>query len=127
VPSESKRALVIDDNPVDRLVLSGIVKGLGFGTEESEDGQAGLDRIAREPPFDVILVDWNMPRLDGIGFLRGVRASPKGSKVRIIMVTGETELSSLRKALEAGADEYLMKPYNREAIQLKLRMLGLAV
>ena len=76
--------------------------------------------------IQLVLVDWNMPELSGLDFIRAVRARPEFSAVRLMMVTTETEIEQMTRALEAGADEYLMKPFTPESVRDKLRLLGMA-
>ena len=125
MPSNLKRALIIEDNPVDRILMAKILIGLGYSNVEAQDGRQGFDSLTKQGPFTIIMLDWNMPIFDGLEFLKSVSPLMGNNKPKIIMVTGETDLTKIRSALSAGADEYLMKPYSRESVQLKLKMLGL--
>lgn len=125
MPSNLKRALVIEDNAVDRLLMVKILQGLGYATVEAKDGREGIESVSKLGPFQLITVDQNMQSLDGLGFLKSNVALAGNVKPKIVMVSGDTELNKIRSALSAGADEYLMKPYSRESVQLKLKMLGL--
>lgn len=117
-------ALVIDDSRAIRLILARMLRGLGAEVVEAQDGAAALGAIDDGLAPDVILVDWNMPVMTGIEFIETVRQPPRSSTAKIIMVTTETELSQVGRALEAGADEYVMKPFTADAILEKLRLLG---
>src|SRR5262249_15816518 len=111
-----------------RSILGKVLRQLGFEVEEAGNGREGLERLQRivEKP-DLALVDWNMPEMDGMAFVRAGRAAPNYNDVRLMMVTTETELSRVATALEAGADEYVMKPFTPEVLADKLGILGLAV
>lgn len=116
-------ALVIDDSRAMRRVLSKILIELGFSVAEAGNGQEALDRM-NTGPVDLALIDWNMPVMNGYDFLRAVRAQPGWSNVRLMMVTTETGIEEMTKALAAGADEYVMKPFTRNDLVSKLGLLG---
>jgi two-component system chemotaxis response regulator CheY len=119
------RALVIDDSRATRSILGRMLRQIGFETTEAGNGREALDRLAgMEAPPDLALVDWNMPEMSGFEFVQAVRANPAYVGVRLVMVTTETELAQVATALEAGADEYIMKPFTREVIVEKLDLLG---
>lgn len=118
------RALVIDDSRPIRRIESEILKELGFLTTEATNGREGLERLESGPLPDVVLVDWNMPEMDGLTFIKTVRADPRYTGLVILMVTTETETDQMLRALSAGADEYLMKPFQKDALVDKLRLLG---
>jgi two-component system chemotaxis response regulator CheY len=120
-------ALVIDDSRAIRLILGRMLRELGFEVDEATNGREGLERLAVGQPPDLMLVDWNMPEMSGIDFVTAVRQPPYSSTARLMMVTTETEVPQMVRALEAGADEYVMKPFTREAIVEKLQLLGLEV
>ncbi len=120
----------MDDSPGVRTLLRRILEELGFEVTEAGDGREGLELLRKEPgarPFDLAMADWRMPALDGPSFVRAVRAEPALSGVRVVMVSGESRLERIAAALEAGADEYVMKPFTREAVAEKLALLGLAL
>jgi two-component system chemotaxis response regulator CheY len=118
------RALIVDDSRFVRGYLRGLLEGKGIECEEAGDGQAGLDRISAGAPFDLALVDWNMPIMNGLEMLKSLRE--KGySDIKVVMVTTEAENDFIIRALDAGADEYLMKPFDDEALDEKLSMVGL--
>lgn len=117
------RCLVIDDSRVIRKVSRHILEDIGLTVDEVEDGQAGLDYCDNAMP-DVILLDWNMPVLTGIEFLRELRRREGGDVPKVVFCTTENDEQHIREAIEAGADEYVMKPFDLETIQLKLRLIG---
>ncbi len=120
------RALVIDDSRATRSILGRMLRDLGFEVAEAGDGREALEKLRAASPPDLALVDWNMPVMNGYEFVRAVRADPAFAGVRLLMVTTETELSQVAAALEAGADEYVMKPFTRDVIVGKLDLLGIA-
>lgn len=121
----SGRALIVDDSRAMRAILRGVLKSCGFDTLEAADGKAALATLEGAGPVDLACVDWNMPEMNGFEFVQAVRADPAYAKVRLLMVTSESEVSRIQSALEAGADEFLMKPFVREAMLEKLALLGL--
>jgi two-component system chemotaxis response regulator CheY len=119
------KALVVDDSRAMRLILSKALTGWGFDVAQAPDGKQALETMDREGgSIQLVLVDWNMPELSGLEFVQRVRARPVFKDVRLVMVTTETEMEQMARALEAGADEYVMKPFTKEAVQDKLRLLG---
>ena len=121
-----KQALVVDDSRTVRALMSRLLERLGFDVQQAPDGAAALAHLAANGSVDVAMVDWNMPTLDGLGFLREARSTNAYRDMRVVMVTTETEIDRMVEALDAGADEYLMKPFTAEALQDKLALLGLA-
>lgn len=119
------RALVIDDSRAMRSIIGRILTGLGFQFVEAENGRHGLDRYEADGPFDMAFVDWNMPEMNGLEFIRAVRADRKDRRLPIVMVTTEAETDRMMLALAAGASEYVMKPFTRDIILGKLELLGL--
>jgi two-component system chemotaxis response regulator CheY len=119
------QALVIDDSRAMRMVLARMLTNLGFEVDQAADGRLGLDRLAAGPVPDVIMVDWHMPEMEGIEFVEHARSPEYAYPGRIIMVTTETEAGQVARALDLGADEYLMKPFTEDAIADKLALLGL--
>lgn len=118
------RALIVDDSGFVRIFLRGLLETKGIECAEAGDGEAGLQLLQAGPSFDVALVDWNMPILNGLEMLKKLRA--RGFMgIKVMMVTTEAENEFIARALEAGADEYLMKPFDDEALNEKLTMLGL--
>jgi len=118
------RALIVDDSRFVRGYLRGLLEEKGIECEEAADGQAGIDRLNDGLCFDLALVDWNMPVMDGLEMLKLMRAQGFDS-TKVLMVTTEAENDFILRALDAGADEYLMKPFDDEALSEKLAMLGL--
>ncbi len=120
------KALVVDDSRAMRAMLKKMVLDLGYDVIEAEDGQDALDRLGeQEDEVGFALVDWNMPVMDGLTFIRSVRDERRWDRLRLMMVTSETNPRHVYEALKAGADEYAMKPVTREVIQEKLSMLGI--
>jgi len=118
------RALIVDDSRFVRSYLRGLLEEKDIACEEAADGRAGLEILATAGPFDLVLVDWNMPVMGGLEMLRQLRAGDNGDP-KVLMVTTEAENEFIVRALEAGADEYLMKPFDDEALNQKLALLGL--
>ena len=119
------RALVVDDAKVVRHILSELVKGYGFETFDAEDGADALKVLENIGTVDLMLVDWNMPNMNGLEFVKEVRKNDAHAAAKIMMVTTESEMDNVIQALEAGADEYVMKPFTKESINEKLALLGL--
>ncbi len=119
------KALVVDDSRAMRMILNRLLKGLGFEVVEAENGAVALEATRTKGPFEIALVDWNMPVMNGLEFVEAIRGDHAYDAMRIMMVTTETEPTQLALALEAGASEYLMKPFNSEAVAEKLQILGL--
>jgi two-component system chemotaxis response regulator CheY len=119
------RALVVDDSRVMRLIIGKIVKENGFEVIEAGNGQEALDQLrAADSQITLALVDWNMPVMDGLSFVQAARADGAFSALRLIMVTTESGSEQVARAIEAGADEYLMKPFTKESLRDKLAMIG---
>jgi two-component system chemotaxis response regulator CheY len=118
------RALIVDDSRFVRSYLRGMLEEHGILCEEAADGRAGLERLRGENHFDLALVDWNMPVMNGLEMLQQLRAEGYND-LKVMMVTTEAENDYIVRALDAGADEYLMKPFDDEALNEKLAMLGL--
>lgn len=118
-------ALVVDDSRAMRMILSRIMRELGFETYEAEHGEEALECLKQVGAVDVALVDWNMPVMNGLEFVVAVRSNPQYADTRIVMVTSETDLGNMTEALAAGADEYAMKPFDRTMIMDKLELVGL--
>ncbi len=120
------RALVVDDSRATRTILKQILKEIGFEVSEAGHGREALERLKEIGAPDLALVDWNMPEMDGFEFVRAVRADHAYDSMRLMMVTTETEMEQVAKALEAGANEYVMKPFTKDVILEKLDLLGIA-
>jgi two-component system, chemotaxis family, chemotaxis protein CheY len=120
------RVLIIDDSAAMRRMLTAYVGELKAESVQAGDGQEALEVLEAQGPFDVALVDWDMPRLNGIQFLLRVRGNSKYRHMKLVMVTAHVNFEDLEQALECGADDYIMKPVTVDMITDKLRMLGLA-
>jgi two-component system chemotaxis response regulator CheY len=118
------RALIVDDSRAMRSILGQMLRSLGFEVIEAGDGAEGLVRLEEAGGADLALVDWNMPVMNGIEFVRAVRRQAAYDPMRMMMVTTETELESIMQALNEGANEYVMKPFTRDIIAQKLEMMG---
>lgn len=118
------RALIVDDSRPTRRIEAGILRELGFETTEAGHGKEALDRLNEAPLPDVVLVDWNMPEMDGLEFIQAIRRDARFAGLLVLMVTTETEPDQMLRALTAGADEYLMKPFLKESLVDKLRLVG---
>ncbi len=118
------RALIVDDSRFVRDFLRGLLEERGIDCEEATDGRAGLERLHDDASFDLALIDWNMPAMNGLEMLKEMRAEGYAG-VKVMMVTTEAENEFIIRALDAGADEYLMKPFDDEALGDKLVMLVL--
>lgn len=118
------RAIVIDDSRAIRSILGGMLKKFGFEVEEAGNGKEALMTLKAASPPDLALLDWNMPEMNGFDLLTRVRANPAFNSMKIVMVTTETEMSQVCRALEAGANEYVMKPFTPDIIREKLQIVG---
>ena len=117
-----KSCLVVDDSKVIRKVARHILETLDYEVTEACDGQEALDACHESIP-DVILLDWNMPVMSGIEFLRAIGASPLARRPKVVFCTTENDIGHIRAALEAGADEYVMKPLDRDTLESKLQIV----
>ena len=116
-------ALVIDDSSAMRRILSRILKGIGFEISEAKDGQEALACLEQLRKPDLVLVDWNMPKMNGLEFVCSVRSNPAYNNIRLMMVTTEITMNQVSKALDAGANEYVMKPFTKDVILEKLKLM----
>lgn len=121
------RLLIIDDSRAARAILKSICKRFATELLEAADGKAALELLQRAAPIDLALVDWNMPVMDGLEFVKAVRCDRRFDSMLLMMVTAETEMQRVAAALEAGANEFVMKPFTADVIAEKLAILGLAV
>lgn len=119
-----KSCLIVDDSKVIRMVAKKILKELEFETVEAADGQEALDACKQSLP-DAVLLDWNMPVMDGLEFLRELRQLPGGDAPIVVFCTTENDIEHIQRAIEAGANEYIMKPFDSEIIQAKFAQVGL--
>ena len=119
-----KTCLVVDDSSVIRKVARRILEGLEFKIEEAEDGEQALESCRRQLP-EAILLDWNMPVMDGYEFLRALRRLPGGDKPKVVLCPTENEIAQIARALHAGANEYIMKPFDKDIVEAKFHEVGL--
>jgi two-component system, chemotaxis family, chemotaxis protein CheY len=118
------RALIVDDSRATRVMIKRILTSVGFETAEAEHGQAALDLLETDQAFDVALVDWNMPVMDGLELVKTLRKDRRFASLPLMMVTAEIDQTRMARALMAGADEYVMKPFDAQIITDKLSLLG---
>lgn len=119
------RALIVDDSRAMRALIGKMVGDMGVTTIFAANGRDAIDQLNTHGKPDFALVDWNMPEMNGFEFLIAVRADPRFVDLPMVMVTTETEMSQVVKALEHGANEYVMKPFTADILRDKLDMLGL--
>ncbi|WP_374388587.1 response regulator [Brevundimonas sp.] len=115
--------LIVDDSRIIRKVARRIVEALGYEVDEAADGAEALAYCTGAMP-DVLLIDWNMPVMDGLSFLRRLRGLPGGDRPKVLFCTIETRPERIAEALAAGADDYVMKPFDGEILQSKLAEVG---
>ena len=120
---DARTCLIVDDSRIIRKVARRIVEELGFEVDEAADGAEALAYCASAMP-QIILLDWNMPVMDGITFLRRLREQPGGDRPKVLFCTIETQPDRIAEALSAGADDYVMKPFDGEILQSKLAEVG---
>ncbi|MDY0029030.1 MAG: response regulator [Pseudobdellovibrionaceae bacterium] len=119
-----RTCLVVDDSRVVRKVARRILEDLQFNCEEAEDGQQAYEFCTNAMP-EVILLDWNMPVMSGIEFLEKLRQMPSGDTPRVVFCTTENDMSHIQRAMMAGANEYIMKPFDTDIIKSKFIQIGL--
>ncbi|MFO1150925.1 MAG: response regulator [Alsobacter sp.] len=119
-----KHCLVVDDSAVIRKVARRILETLDFEITEAEDGEEALRLCGQRMP-DAILLDWNMPVMDGYEFLKALRRAPGGAAPKVVFCTTENDIAHIARAMHAGADEYVMKPFDKDIITTKLHQVGL--
>ncbi|WP_343559857.1 response regulator [Kiloniella sp. b19] len=119
-----KTCLVVDDSKVVRMVARKILEGLSFNIEEAEDGQVALDKCKAAMP-DVVLLDWNMPVKNGLEFLIDLRALENVQQPVVVFCTTENDMAHIQQAISAGANEYIMKPFDSDIIESKFSQVGL--
>jgi len=120
-----KTCLIVDDSKVIRKVARHILEALDFSVNEAADGREALDQVTAETP-DVILLDWNMPVMSGIEFLRAMGETDLPRRPKVVFCTTENGTAHIRAAIDAGADEYVMKPFDRDTLESKLQIVGVA-
>jgi two-component system, chemotaxis family, chemotaxis protein CheY len=119
----AKHCLIVDDSAVIRKVARRILEGMDFTIMEAEDGAKALDVCSVHMP-DAILLDWNMPVMDGYEFLKVLRTVENGKKPKVVFCTTENDVAHIARAMHAGADEYIMKPFDREILSVKFQEIG---
>ena len=119
-----KTCLVVDDSSVIRKVARRILEGLEFEIMEAENGEEAIESCKRQLP-DAILLDWNMPKMDGYDFLRVLRRLPGGDGPKVVFCTTENDVAHIARALHAGANEYIMKPFDKDIVEAKFQEVGL--
>ena len=119
-----KTCLVVDDSSVIRKVARRILEGLDFQIAEAENGEEAITACRQQIP-DAILLDWNMPKMDGYEFLRVLRRLPGGDKPKVVFCTTENDVAHIARALHAGANEYIMKPFDKDSVEAKFQEVGL--
>jgi two-component system, chemotaxis family, chemotaxis protein CheY len=119
-----KHCLVVDDSSVIRKVARRILEDLDFEVTEAEDGRQALEQCRSVMP-DIILVDWHMPTLSGVEFLSELRGTFGGTKPKVVFCASENDVAHIARAMRAGADDYILKPFDREVVESKLQEVGL--
>lgn len=120
------KAIVVDDSRTTRIILNRALVREGFqSVAEAGDGKQALDQLLKSGPVDLALVDWNMPVMTGFELVMEIRARPELNGMSIMMVTTETESAQIQRALDAGANEYVTKPFTDAVLKEKLLLLGL--
>jgi two-component system, chemotaxis family, chemotaxis protein CheY len=119
-----KTCLIVDDSSVIRKVARRILEGLDFQIVEAENGEEAVETCRRQMP-DAILLDWNMPKMDGYDFLRELRRLPGGDRPKVVFCTTENDVAHIARALHAGANEYIMKPFDKDIVEAKFQEVGL--
>jgi two-component system chemotaxis response regulator CheY len=122
----ASKALIVDDSKTIRMILARILRELGYEVCEAIDGKDALKVIeAQKATVDLVLADWNMPEMNGLDLVKHLRQNPDLASTKVIMVTTETEIDHIASALEAGANEYVMKPFTKEILKEKLELVGI--
>jgi two-component system chemotaxis response regulator CheY len=119
------QALVVDDSRAMRMIIGRVLKELGFEVLEAGHGGEALERLEEAPAVSLAMIDWNMPVMNGLELVTAIRADARRSHLTVVMVTTESESDQMIKALDAGANEYVMKPFTADTLKGKLAMLGL--
>lgn len=124
-PPRQRVCLIVDDSRVVRKVSRGIVEGLGYVVIEAENGEEALARCKAQMP-DLILMDWDMPVMTGIEFITNLRALPSPTQAKAVFCTSKGETHDIFRGIEAGADEYVTKPFDEASLKAKLQRIGAA-
>lgn len=120
------KALVVDDSKAIRLLIARVLRQIGYEVQEAANGREALEMIAGgNSGVELILADWNMPEMNGLDLLKRLRQNPALSSLAVVMVTTETEIEQIAEAMEAGANEYVMKPFTADILVEKLQLAGI--
>jgi two-component system chemotaxis response regulator CheY len=120
------KALVVDDSKTIRTIIRRILVGVGYEVLEAGDGVQALEVLAVDKSaIGIVLADWNMPNMNGLELVKQIRQDSELASMKVIMVTTETEMSQMASALEAGANEYIMKPFTKDILVEKLELMGI--
>jgi len=122
-PVGNRRCLLVDDSRVIRKLARRIIEGLGYEVTEAENGEEALGKYRSTHP-DLILVDWNMPVMSGMEFVTSLRAMQGDERPKVVFCTTNSDTGDIRKGIEAGADEYIIKPFNESSLKAKLERIG---
>ncbi len=119
------KVIVADDSKATRSIVKKMLKQIDRRIEvfEAEDGEKALEILYEQEKVDLILLDWNMPNMDGFEFLKAVKKDPRWKDIKVMMITSKTSEKDVEEALNAGADEYLMKPFDKDMLKAKLDMI----
>ncbi|MDX2186342.1 MAG: response regulator [Opitutaceae bacterium] len=121
------RLLVVDDSKAMRTMICAYAGDLGYETNEAADGIDALEALERSQDYEAIMLDWDMPKMDGLTALKIIREDRRFDAIKIMMVTAQGSYENVAQALEAGANDYLMKPFDEQMFAEKMRILGLVV
>lgn len=124
-PGAGRTSLIVDDSRVIRKVARNILEGLGYKISEAENGEEALAKCKTAMP-DLIMVDWNMPVMTGLEFVTALRALPGDRRPKVVFCTTNSDTNDIRKGIEAGADEYVIKPFDHRSLKAKLQRIGAA-
>ena len=119
-----KHCLIVDDSNVIRKVARRILEDFDFSVSEAADGRAAIDQCDRKMP-DLVLLDWHLPMMDGIDFVANLRQMEGGKRPKVVFCASEADVAQIARALRAGADEYILKPFDRAAVETKLHEVGM--
>ncbi len=119
------KVIVADDSKATRSIVKKMLKQIDRRIEvfEAEDGEKALEILYEQEKVDLILLDWNMPNMDGFEFLKTVKKDPRWKDIKVMMITSKTSEKDVEEALNAGADEYLMKPFDKDMLKAKMDMI----
>lgn len=121
------RALTVDDSKLVRRLVTRALQDMGFTVSEATNGEEALVSLLTDGPPELIILDWNMPVMDGLEFLKRMRKVDKFAPVKVVMLTARNEMEAVMTAVGAGANEYLMKPFTPDLLEDKIRMTGLSI